>query len=87
MKTFRLRKDYVAVSNVSVRHFYCETSKHLSQPKDYFHLINSSDVSFNSGSEKAKVFNEAFVQNFANISNYSPMPTLCKALRQTLPVT
>ena len=67
MKTFRLRKDYVAVSNVSVRHFYCETSKHLSQPKDYFHLINSSDVSFNSGSEKAKVFNDAFVQNFANI--------------------
>ena len=75
MKVFRLHKDYVAHSNVSVRHFYREASKRLSQPKDTFPLLDPSGVLINTDKEKAEAFNNAFVQNFASIPYTRPVPT------------
>ena len=75
MKAFRLHKDYVALSNVSVRHFYREASKRLSQPKYTFPLLDSSGELINTDKEKAEVFNNAFVQNFASILYTRLVPT------------
>ena len=46
-------------------HYYI--TKRISQPKDTFPLLDSTDVLINTDKEKAEAFNNAFVQNFASI--------------------
>ena len=87
MKAFRLHKDYVALSNVSVRHFYREASKRLSQPKDTFPLLDSSGVLINTDKEKAK---SLIIHSFKTSQVFHILVQcrlLCKALKQILPMT